>query len=119
MVKKNQDFEMVSGDSRTLTFTIEDQDAGDGSAKDLSNVSELTWKLDTGVTATTVTKTLSGGGIVISDASNGIVVVTLDPSDTAGIAKGSYPHELEAVDSDGNEQTLVEGRASIIADRIA
>lgn len=117
MVKKNQDFEMVSGDTKTITFTIEDQDAGDGSAKDLTNVDTLTWKLNTGVASTTVTKSL-GSGVTITDAANGIVKVSLDPADTASIPAGSYPHEMEAIDTSDNKATLVRGRASIIEDDI-
>lgn len=119
MVKANQDFELTSGDDRTLTFTVEDQEAGDGSAKDLTGFTAFTWKLsgrDQNGTSVSVSKTL-GSGITVIDASAGKVQVTIADTDTADFY-GSYKHELQGVDGSGNVTTLATGRADIIKDII-
>lgn len=119
MVKKDQDFEVISGDSRNLNFTIYDQDAADDDSvvKDISGFTTISWKLDTGVASTTVTKSLVSG-ITITDGANGLLTVALSPSDTASLTHGSYPHELEGTDGSGNKTTLAVGRVSIITDLI-
>lgn len=119
MVKKDQDFEVVSGDSRNLNFTIYDQDAADDDSvvKDISGFTAIAWKLDTGSAVTTVTKSLSDG-ITVTDGPNGLLTVSLTPADTADIAGGTYKHELEGTDGSGNKTTLAIGRVSVITDLI-
>jgi hypothetical protein len=45
------------------------------------------------------------GGIVVSDAANGKITITVVPSDSAGLAPGEYRDTLRAVDPSGYVST--------------
>ena len=91
------DASMVSGDTKILSITAQ---TSTGTALNL-NGAVITWQLfPLGGGTALLTKTI-GGGITITDASNGVFQVKIDPADTADLA-GSYNHEAQITDTDGN-----------------
>ncbi len=104
MSVQNALIEMFSGDSKILRYTVKD---GSGAVIDITGAA-FRWglfKLDTDESTPTAKnstvltppgeKTV-GSGIVITDAANGVLEVTLDPADTAPL-KGSFYHEIEMI----------------------
>ena len=112
------DASMVSGDTKILNITAQ---TSTGTALNL-NGATITWQLfPLGGGTALVTKSI-GSGITVTDASNGVFQVKIDPADTASLA-GSYNHEVQIVDTDGNVLTprnvgLSPGVLEIAADLI-
>lgn len=91
---------MYAGNKRIQRFTVVDEDAGDGSPKDLTGLT-VKWSMSTidkyGVPSTTaiLDKSSAVSGVTITDAANGVVEVTIDPADTSAVDPGRYYFELE------------------------
>ena len=108
VVKKDQDFEMVSGDNHDVKFDIDTNVTG----------FSFKWRLArTKGAADAITKSVAVTEIEITDAGNGLIEVHLVPADTDALA-GNYYHELEGVDSGSKKVTLAFGTATIIRDHI-
>ena len=109
----NQHFVMWSGDDKVITVTVYDND---DDVVDITDAT-ITWRLSQNVdSAALITKTV-GDGITISDPTNGIFTITLEPSDTAPLS-GRYYHECEITDATGDISTGAVGHATIQEDAI-
>lgn len=85
MIPTTLTLDHIRGDTEVFTITLTDG----GVPIDLSVFTEATFRVDSrfpGLTSPLLEKTLTGGGIVFTDAVNGILTVTLVPADTSGIA---------------------------------
>jgi hypothetical protein len=113
LTKKEQNFDMVAGDSKDLVVIL----SNSGAPVDLSGLS-VTWSLKGvtkplnpltgGQTAGDIHKDMSQG-IVIKDAAKGVFVVQLRRDDTL-YCEGIYNHEAKLIDSAGNTSTVSMGR---------
>jgi len=119
MVKTGLTDTIYAGNRRVLTFTIEDQDAGDGSAKDITGFTVKFALARTDANGEPITSSplidlsSSGSQVVITDAANGVVQVTLGGSDTDSIVPGDYYFELEVFDSSSNSTVVAVGTMTI------
>lgn len=101
-----------SGDTLRITVTVTD---GDGNPYDLTGA-RIDWVLaPTPGGDAHVEKSTADGSITITDAAAGEFRVDLAPSDTQD-RSGSYYHEAELEDSNGNEATILTGRFVIKED---
>jgi hypothetical protein len=105
MTAKNQNFEMVAGDTKNVVVTVAGTDLTGATIK---------WALKKSVSSTVanVSKTTSDG-ISISDAAGGVFTIALAPADTVNL-KNDYYHEAEVTDQQGNVSTVMTGRISIL-----
>lgn len=100
---KYQNYELVAGDGETVTVVV------DNGNTDISSPTSATYEIeDPSDESTVASYTQSGGGISITDGPNGELEVTVDSADTSGLS-GTYDHELQLVDSNGEQQTLFVG----------
>lgn len=109
MTIRGEEQEMVSGDTKTLRFTI----ANDGVPVDLSSAASIRCGLSKG-SSVLVEKTLASG-ITVSGDDNNIILVPLQPADTAPL-KGVYRVEVEVIDGAGNVSTTTQGTLTIHKD---
>lgn len=116
--------EMVSGDSKVITFTIKDKT---GAVVDITSATPIKFKVGKRIgglerhygheTVTAeFTKDLTAG-ISITDATNGVLTVTLAPTDTKNMA-GDFIYEAELTDASGNVGTFAQGPFRVIGDLI-
>ncbi len=117
----DQDFSMVSGDSRRLRIKVWLDDAMT-TPKDLTGSSSVRWEMHTAPpqdagSAPLVQKSLASG-ISLVDPQNGEFLVTLSPADTETIDAGTYYHESEVIDSAGDVITVTIGEVVLYADAI-
>jgi len=101
----------VGGDDADFAFLVTDTD---GNEVDVSNANSIEWIIaeskyeDTNI----IQKTQSGGGITVDDGGSlskqSRVVVHVDGSETEDFG-GSYYHELEITDADGDKETSAKG----------
>lgn len=101
-------FDMFAGNGRKLIIDIVADETGD--PEDITDATVL-WQCARGTTTKfsrtpVITKTM-GHGIVVSDASGGVVEVSLTAADTASLPAGTYYHELLVIDVTGDQQNLV------------
>jgi len=114
-VALEQTFSLFSGNDAKLSVTLTDADTGE--ALNLTGTLELVWALAKNAQATALlTKTL-GAGVVITDASAGIVEVTLDAADTEPL-KGTFYQEMRLTNSVGKKSTLLYGEVEILGNLI-
>lgn len=96
----NQNFNMVSGDTKTILINIEEDLLG----------ADVRWALfKRGESVETLIKS---GNII-----DGQINITLNKDDTEGL-KGIYSHECEVTDQNGNVSTVTTGIVTIINDMI-
>lgn len=95
--------EIVSGDSFQVKVSVEKED---GTAKDLTNASIETVLAPREGASPLVTKTTSGGGVTITDATGGVFRADFTPSDT-DVSAGRYYLEAEVTDSSGAVDTVL------------
>lgn len=100
-----QDFTTFQGDPQTVTVEVYGQDAEH--PLDLSAATNIEWsvKFDDNFT---VTKTMLGGGILVSDAAQGVVNILLDAVDTRPWL-GIFPHQMAIIDDVGNRSVVMNG----------
>ena len=113
MTKQSQDFLMWSGDDKTITVTVYDND---DVVVDITGAT-ITWELSQNVDSTALISKTVGSGITLSDPTNGIFTIALDPADTASLS-GRYYHEAEITDAAGDVSTALVGHATINTDAI-
>lgn len=101
MTELNQNFTMFQGDSKNIVVDISSDEA-----LDLTGAT-IKWALKKKVYSTEneLLKT-------ITDATNGQVIIQLEPVDTANLT-GLYYHELELTDGAGNVSTIMTGNVTI------
>lgn len=105
------DFTLYAGDDKLLTVTVTD---GEGEPVDLTGAQKIRWQLGKGPGKTPIVEKALGQGIEVTDGPGGIFTVTLDSADTEAL-KGSYYHEAEVIDEDGNVSTVLTGTVTIEA----
>lgn len=93
---------MTNGDNLDIVYTIKDEN---DAVVDLTGGS-IAWKALNGAT-TAITKVGA-----LTDASNGITTVTLDPADTTSL-KGTYILDGEFTDSGSNVYSFEDGGLTI------
>lgn len=117
MIGVQNDFQMHSGNSRTLQFTIRDEN---DAVVDISAATGIRWelsKIDPDITLSTpkgaalVQKSI-GSGVTIVDGPNGRCDVALDVADTEPY-KGDFYHELRVVVA-GETSTVSFGKVEIL-----
>lgn len=101
-MKTNQDFELASGDYFETNVTVYDKD---NQPKDISG---YTFQWTMGGVVKTVTD-----GIVIVDATNGLIQIVLQSEDTEK-SYGTYPHKLIMTDVQGHSTTVSKGNVKIL-----
>jgi hypothetical protein len=121
MTAAQADFESHRSDTINYVITVEDSAGGIVS---LLGASEITFsaakqKSDGtfGSTAALV-KTMTGGGIVVTDALNGVCQVELVTDDTKGMAPALYYYEVELIDASGDVGTVLIGTWTLTKDLI-
>lgn len=100
----------VQGEDVILEFTV--YETTDHSTTVDISASGLTaeWVLTDGAGAEAFSKTISGGGITITDAANGVLQVTIAQSDTSGLTAETVSHQLTITDDgSGNQSVLATG----------
>jgi hypothetical protein len=104
-----------SGDTLKINYTVY-RDEAKQERKDLRQAS-AEWILaeDEGYTPIVTKTSQSGGGIQFTNARNGELTVTIEPSDTESISGTKY-HELEITDAQGDVSTVASGDIVIDAD---
>jgi hypothetical protein len=106
-----------SGDTMRLRCTVQDED---GDVVDIRDA-DITFALAQNQTSSSVIFTkdnIGGGGVTITDGVNGKFLVEIEPSDTASL-DGTFPYEIEIVDTDGDVATVLTGSLVVAADLIA
>jgi hypothetical protein len=100
-----------SGDSLDLVVTVKNDD---GDVVDISGA-DATWVLAPSEGRPSVVEKTTGSGISLTDAANGEVTISIDPSDTEN-KEGLYYHELQITDDTGNVSTALSGEFEIKRD---
>ena len=91
------------GDTVPLTITLSTVDSsGTKTPVDITGSTiTLTLKINAEISATVLQKDAD-----ITDASNGVALIKLDPSDT-DLDIGMYYYDIQWIDADGNVRTLI------------
>lgn len=100
----------VLGEDVDLEFTVYET-TDHSTTVDISGVS-AEWVLTDGSGSEQFTKTVSGGGITLTDAANGVLTVTIGSSDTTGLTAETVNHQLTITDdgtTDANQTVLARG----------
>lgn len=99
-----------AGDSLTISVTVYD---GDGNTLDITGA-DFEWVLvDRATDTTLLTKSTGGGGISITDATNGEFEISIDSADTQDMDPGYYEHEAE-MDDGSTVATVLTGSFGIV-----
>jgi hypothetical protein len=97
--------ELSQGNEYVLTYSIKNQD---GSVKDLSGSSELKYEMaKRKVTSPIIAYTLADAELILSDAAQGKVQLTIRKEDMNLLSEGSYYHEIWHVNAIGQASTLM------------
>ena len=107
MTLKSQDFEMWSGEDKTLNFTVYDSS---GCPAVLSGSGE--WILSTDLASGSVIRKTTDDGITMSGC---LFAVTLSGSDTENLG-GLYYHEAEYINANSQRSVLAVGTGYIQKD---
>lgn len=112
MAVKDVHLEIYVGESKIYPVTVTDRGAvlkltGNASAKWVMKKSVLDPHVD-------VLKDTSNGGIVITDADNGIFEIRLNATDTRNLQPGHYYHEAKVIDSAGHESPVLIGTINLL-----
>lgn len=110
----DQNFEMVSGDSKDIVVTVFDEL---DQVVPIAGASIVFILSENEFSAALVTKT-TGAGIVITNAAGGEFTVTLDSADTEPLV-GEHYFEAEVTDTGGRVSTVVLGVIDIRQNVIA
>ena len=107
MTAKNQNFSMYDGETKVLTITM-------NPIKDLTSAT-IDWFLTTinDPSTAVVTKSI-GSGITVTDLTNGVFDVTVDPADTEGL-EGKHLHWVRVVDGNSDDAVVTTGAVKITA----
>lgn len=110
MTATSQDFECWQGEDNTLQITVKKED---GTPKDISASTAITWKLARKPSAATALLTKSlGSGIAITDGLNGVFQITLSAADLASLYD-SYYHEARVKDSANKSKVVTTGKVVV------
>lgn len=116
--------DIISGDTKVITFTIKDKD---GAVVDITGATPIDFKVGKRPPGRekiygreTVTAEFSKSltnGITITDATNGVLTVTIAPTDTKDMA-GDFIYEAQLTDASGNVGTFAQGQFRVQGDLI-
>jgi hypothetical protein len=106
MALTNQNFDMWEKDTIVLQFTITN---GENDPIDITDAT-ITWIMYRGSTSYIVKE--NGAGVTITNGTNGVCQVLIEPTDTNDLA-GIYYHELVVTDVSGNKSTVASGIVTI------
>lgn len=113
MTETNQDFDLYQGDDKQVTFTVRDEA---GAILDLTGYSAV-WvmynKLNRAATPILSKDTGGAALAILLPATQGKVRLTLEPSDSATVEPGEYPHELEITSGAGDVSTVTVGTVDL------
>jgi hypothetical protein len=135
-MSNRQDIAVFSGNDYVLALTI--LDAGTGLPLDLTGTQEMIWALGRRCAVTprpapsrcgdedctrytlsaSVTKKLTEGDIVITDAAGGSVEITVDAADLEPLC-GTFYHEVKHTSAAGKSSTVLYGQALVKRNLIA
>lgn len=101
-------FDMVSGDSKDIVVSVLDES---DQVVPITGASATFILSKTRFTAALVTKTV-GSGITITDGAGGVLTVSLLPADTEPLI-GQHYFEIELIDTNAKESTIVVGYINI------
>jgi ABC-type tungstate transport system substrate-binding protein len=104
-----QNFEMWSGDAKTVAIAVTD---ASGAVVNLTGMT-ITWVMARHQSKTPlVTKTIANAGISVPTPTTGIFNVSLVAADTSAL-DGLYYHEAKIRDVGGSDTTVATGYATI------
>lgn len=106
------DFSMYSGDSRTITIQISDEN---GDAVDISTATAVSYGIFKSSGISVLEKELDDG----LEAAGSVVTITLEPEDTEDIPAGNYVHECQITLADATVATVLQGQIAILQDYLA
>ena len=112
-MKRNQNFELVAGDTVNLNITVTDK-AG---SKNLASAT-IKWGMWDDVAQALILSKAIDDGITVTSPLAGQFTVTLSPGDTLTVSPGKYTHECEVTDAGGNVSTILIGAVTILQTRI-
>lgn len=111
MVKKDQDFELWTGNDKRPKITVVDEE---GNLADLSNAT-IYWKATRQSDGSTVmTKSTVYGNIDIVSAEDGEFIVKINADDTEGIDGGTLEHEAKVITEYGLTNHVTSGTIDLI-----
>ena len=106
-----QDFELVSGNDKTLKFTTTDED---GAAVNLTGAT-IIWAFAKSETAKTpLFDYTSPANVTITNAVGGLFEVEIQSADTESLKGGEYYHEARVESSTGNKITVAYGVVTLL-----
>lgn len=106
-----QDFELVSGNDKTINFTHRDRN---GVAVDITGAT-ITWALsNTAKSKTPIISYTSPTNIAITEPLNGKYTVSIQDTDTEPLPGGEYYHEVRISDSGGRKSTGAIGTVTVL-----
>lgn len=110
MTVENQNISFYTENDVGLVAVIYDDT---GAYKDLTGA-EISWFLYNGNTNEIVVTKTTASGIDILDAQSGMLLISIEPEDSANIKPGNwYRHEIYIVDGSGNKSTVTTGYVEI------
>lgn len=111
-MKENQNITLLA--QRDYEMTIALKQADDVTPLDLHGCT-LNWALSSiyGTTALISKTSADVSEILITDETNGVLVIFIDKADTLLLGGVPYKHELNIVDAQGQEATVLTGSAAI------
>lgn len=118
MTDLNQDFDVFSGEAKTVKFTLTDKRINGNPPLDLTNLT-IEWVAVKASSACSfvgtadIEKCSVTGDIIITDAINGLCEFVLDGPDTESLF-GAFMHQLSVVDTLGNPSVATSGFVTII-----
>jgi hypothetical protein len=119
MTVSGQNFEMYVGDSKEIYITVTDEETG--LPLNLSPYvanSGIAWVVYRPTTKEIVLSKLFGAGVeAVIPYSNGVIKITLNPSDTENIIPNTYNHECEISSSLTNVATVTVGTIKFLYSR--
>lgn len=116
MIANNQDFSLYTGDDKRPEITVKDKE---NNPVDLEGASIQWGAYDPADDTELISKTTSGGGITINDATNGKFLIKIDASDTNSISSDiSADHEAKVTLANGFSDHVTIGTVSITVSNI-
>jgi len=119
MPATDQSVEIWAGDSFTIRIPILD---ANGAKVDLASAQSAKWWMGKSAKAigtdVYLKKALTSGVVLDNETDAWVMVITLNPADTeTGVGSnpkpGTYYHEAEIIDADGNISTVTTGQFTI------
>lgn len=110
-----QDFELVSGNDKTLNFSLLDQD---DEIVDITGAT-IIWSLaKTAKSKTRIITYTSPTNVTIDDAAGGLFSVDIQAADTEPLQAGEYYHEARITSSGGKKFTAAYGTVELLSNII-